>query len=1175
MSSSKDGRDVCGHRCVEARDGVEGSDHGAQESLEREAGEQRAAEFAEALEAGQQREVFGAAFAETEAGVEHDAVLQDACGAGRGEALVEAVEHQSHDVGRGDGGLGAPFRGPAAGVHQDKAGMEFGDGVTHVVVPQQTGDIVDDLGAHTGGGARGRGVVGVDGNDCGGSLVQHGFEDREQAHLLGVRADGERAGASGFRAEVEDVRSAIDTLEGNFNRFVMRGMGEAVAGETVRREVHGGHHQRALAKRQTARAELPVEGRSGRKTHVQIVAALVSGGGGVVENDLPTGGRFLQHKRVEAIGVAAAGGSAFEMEVADHGGKARVERMNFDIRESEYAHRGFVGIILAVTRDHAVIAATDGRADEENVGGVLVARGEGVEVAAVPVGGLPGEHGADAGLVGGGGLLGCGRQREKKREEGESEESREAHEKLQSEESVSAGAYNIGMSPAAPGTKIVHAVCTHDCPDSCGVLVTVDTLTGRATKVQGDPGHPVTRGFLCGKVARYLDRVYSPERLLYPMRRKSGVAKGPLTKGREAEAFERISWDEALDSIAAKFKTIATEFGPESILPYSYAGTIGQLGFGSMDRRFFYRLGASQLDRTICSSAGGEALMRVYGVKLGTTPQDFAHAGLVVVWGGNVHGNNIHLWPFIEEARRKGARLIVIDPYKTRTAALADEHLAVRPGTDVLLALAVMHVLFREGMEDREYMRECTTGWEELRTHALREEHSPARAAEVTGIDAETIERLALAYGRSGCDGRGPAVIRLNYGIQRGERGGTAVRSVAMLPLITGSWKQRGGGMQLSTSGSFPWNSKKLHMPELMQASPLGRAARFVNMNQLGHALTELGQSAGHSIAAACESGPPVKALFVYNCNAAAVAPDSTRVHAGLRREDLFTVVHEQFWTDTTDYADIVLPATTFLETKDVMGAYGHLFAQISQRAIEPLGEARSNVDLFAALGKRMGFEDAAFEDDADALIAQALDTQHPWFAGITKKRLEHENQIQLTLPVNERGESLPFSTAAWFGTPSGKGELLPLPEFVAPRESRTGANASGRFPLEFLGRKADNYMNTTFANIPAHQEMERRSAGVLEMHASDAAARDIATGDDVEIWNDRGQIMLTARVGVNGDAKVGPGVVSARLDWQKLSRDGKNVNALTSQVLTDFGGGATFYSTLVEVGKIDSVAAD
>jgi anaerobic selenocysteine-containing dehydrogenase len=711
------------------------------------------------------------------------------------------------------------------------------------------------------------------------------------------------------------------------------------------------------------------------------------------------------------------------------------------------------------------------------------------------------------------------------------------------------------------GTKVVHAVCTHDCPDSCGVLVTVDTLTGRATKVQGDPAHPVTRGFLCGKVARYLDRVYSPDRLLYPMRRKAGVPKGPLPQGREMEAFERISWDTALDEIASKLKVIAAEFGPESVLPYSYAGTIGQLGFGSMDRRFFHRLGASQLDRTICASAGGEALLNVYGVKLGTPPQDFAHAGLIIAWGANIHGNNVHLWPFIEEARRKGAKLIVIDPYKTRTAALADEHIVIHPGTDVLLALAIMHVLFRDGFEDAQYMRECTMGWEELRAHVLLEPHSPTRAAEVTGIDAATIERLAQAYGRAGREGRAPAAIRVNYGIQRSENGGTAARIVAMLPLITGSWKQRGGGMQLSTSGSFPWNSTKLHMPELMNASPLERPARIVNMNTLGDALTEL--------------QPPVKALFVYNCNAAAVAPDSTRVLAGLRREDLFTVVHEQFFTDTTDYADVVLPATTFLEAKDVMGAYGHLFAQMSERAIAPLGEARSNVDMFADLGRRMGFTEAAFNDDADALIAQALDTQHPWFAGITKERLERESQIPLALPVDERGESLPFSTAEWFRTPSGKAELLPLPKFVAPRESRSGGTASKRFPLEFLGRKADNYMNTTFANIPVHQHMERRTVGLLEMHATDAAARHIATGDEVVIWNDRGRITLTALIGSNGDAKVGPGVVSARLDWQKLARDGNNVNALTSQALTDIGGGATFYSTLVEVEKLTELAAD
>ncbi|WP_263382973.1 molybdopterin-containing oxidoreductase family protein [Granulicella arctica] len=698
------------------------------------------------------------------------------------------------------------------------------------------------------------------------------------------------------------------------------------------------------------------------------------------------------------------------------------------------------------------------------------------------------------------------------------------------------------MAQLLAESRVVHAVCSHDCPDSCGVLVTVNP-SGRAVKVQGDPAHPVTRGFLCGKVAKYLDRVYSPDRLLYPMRRKAGIAKGPLAKGREAEAFERITWDEALDEIAARLTGIAAEFGPESVLPYSYAGTIGQLGYGSMDRRFFHRLGASQLDRTICASAGGAALMSVYGVKLGTPPEDFARARLIIAWGANIHGNNIHLWPFIEEARRAGARLVVIDPYRTRTAALADEHLAIRPGTDGLLALGLMHVILREGLEDRAYVEAATHGFAELREFALRAEHAPDAVAAVTGIAADTIVRLAREYAQTS-----PAVIRLNYGIQRSENGGTSARAVCMLPLLTGAWTKRGGGLQLSTSGSFPFNGNALQMPELMKASPLGRAARVVNMSQLGLALTTL-------------NDPPVKALFVYNSNAAAVAPNQNDVLHGLRRDDLFTVVHEQFFTDTVDYADIVLPAPTFLEVKDVQGAYGHLFAQVSERAIAPLGEARSNVALFGELGRRMGFEEACFDDTDDDLIDQALTTNDPWFAGIDRARLEQEGHVPLQLPTNADGLSLPFSTAEWFRTPSGRGELTPVPVFVAPQESRSHA---AEYPLEFLPRKADNYMNSTFANLPGHRKMEARTAGVLEMHAADAATRGIATGNVVEVYNGRGRITLVAMVG----AQVPAGVVAARLDWNKLSVDGANVNALTSETLTDIGGGATFYSTLVEVRK-------
>jgi len=706
--------------------------------------------------------------------------------------------------------------------------------------------------------------------------------------------------------------------------------------------------------------------------------------------------------------------------------------------------------------------------------------------------------------------------------------------------------------------KVVHTVCAHDCPDSCGVLVTVDQLTGRAVKVQGDPAHPVTRGFLCGKVAKYLDRVYSPDRLLYPMRRRPGIPKGQLAQGREAEAFERISWDHALDEIASKLSRIAADFGPESILPYSYAGTIGQLGYGSMDRRFFHRLGASQLDRTICASAGGAALLSVYGIKLGTPPQDFAHAGLILAWGANIHGNNIHLWPFIEEARRNGARLIVIDPYRTRTAALADEHLTINPGTDTALALGLMHVILTEGLEDREYLSRCTTGFDELKLHALHSDHSPANVAAITGIPAEAIVRLARAYAHAGRrTGSGPAVIRLNYGIQRSENGGTAARAVCMLPLLTGAWKYKGGGLQLSTSGSFPFNQEALQMPELMLAGPLQRPSRVVNMSQLGQALTTLGESPA--------DGPPVKALFVYNSNPAAIAPNQNDVLRGMRRDDLFMVVHEQFFTDTADYADILLPAPTFLEVKDVQGAYGHLFAQINERAIEPLGEARSNVALFSALARRMGFPEDCFNDTDDQLIDQALETAHPWFAGITRQRLEAEGHIPLQLPIDEHGETLPFSTPDWFKTPTGRGHLTPVPVFFAPAESRAHA-AEGAYPLEFLPRKADNYMNSTFANLPVHQRMENRTAGILEMHQTDASARSIATGDPVEIFNARGRIALSAVV----NTQVAAGVVAARLDWNKLSAHGANVNALTSETLTDIGGGATFYSTLVEVRKIE-----
>jgi anaerobic selenocysteine-containing dehydrogenase len=707
--------------------------------------------------------------------------------------------------------------------------------------------------------------------------------------------------------------------------------------------------------------------------------------------------------------------------------------------------------------------------------------------------------------------------------------------------------------------RTVHTVCSHDCPDSCGVLVTINDA-GRATRVQGDPDHPVTRGFLCGKVAKYLDRVYSPDRLLYPMRRRAGTAKGPLPQGREHEAFDRIGWDEALDTIAARLQKISDEHGPESILPYSYAGTIGVLGYGSMDRRFFHRLGASQLNRTICSAAGGDALLSVYGRKLGTDTEDFRESRFILAWGANIHGNNVHLWPMIEEARRNGAKLVVIDPYATRTARLADWHIPIHPGTDVALALGLMHVIIRDSLYDRDYVAEHTHGFEQLKKRSA--EYTPECVSRYTGIAAADIERLAREYATTP-----PAAIRVNYGIQRAENGGAATRAVAMLPALIGAWKQRGGGLQLSTSGAFSWDEHTLRRPDLMFLSPLQRPARVVNMSQLGDALTEL-------------DVPRVHAMFVYNSNPAAVAPDQSQVLRGMAREDLFTVVHEQFFTDTTDYADIVLPATTFLEHKEVQGAYGHYYVQLSNPAIEPLGEARSNVWLFSELAQRMGFSEDCFRDTPDDLIAQALHEgkdQPPWMTGITAQALDAAGgHIRLRFDEETAGENfLPFAGGP-FKTPSGKVEfysetlaaqgLDPLPGFVPPVESRHGAARHGEslYPLEFLPRKADNYMNTTFANLPTHQKMENGRHATLEMHQNDASVRGISDGDIVEVFNARGCIELTARV----SGTVPPGVTASRLSWNKLSPGGRNVNLLTSQRLTDLGEGATFYSTMVEVRK-------
>jgi anaerobic selenocysteine-containing dehydrogenase len=727
---------------------------------------------------------------------------------------------------------------------------------------------------------------------------------------------------------------------------------------------------------------------------------------------------------------------------------------------------------------------------------------------------------------------------------------------------------------------VVHAACPHDCPDACGVLITVED--GRATKIQGDPEHPVTQGFLCAKVAKYLDRVYSPDRVLYPMRRiaPKGLVAGPRSfapgqpgaavpkQAESAQVWQRISWDVALDEVVSRFRAIAAEVGSEAILPYSYGGTLGALNGGSMDRRFFQRLGASELERTICSSAGEAGLESVMGVKLGTEPEQFIHSRYIIAWASNIHGNNVHLWPFIEQARRLGAKLVVIDPYRTRTAACADWYLPINPGTDGALALAMMHVIIGEGLHDADYVAKYTLGFNELCEKVKA--YPPERAAQWTGIAAEDIRKLAREYATVR-----PSVIRLNYGVQRSENGGMATRAISMLPCIIGSLQEAGGGIHLSTSGAFDLNKDALRRPDLKpDTNP--RAPRVVNMVRLGEALNTL-------------SDPPLKALFVYNSNPAAVCPNHNEVVRGLKRPDLFTVVHEQFFTDTTDYADIVLPATTFFEHKDLQAAYGHYYLQVSEQAIAPLGECRANVEVFRALAERMGFKDECFEESIDQMIDGALASRNPWLNGISRERLERERHVRLnfggqwpvtsgqpeTAPRDDSQEPfLPFAHGN-FRTPSGKAELYseamkavgldPVAEFTPPVESRNGSQGKA-FPLELLPRKADNFLNSSFSNVPSLQEMEETN--LLEMHPADARARGIVDGETVRVYNGRGEIFLKARV----DGAVQAGVVSAKLNWAKLGPGFRNINVLTSEKLSDLGNSATFYSVLVEVESAKSL---
>jgi anaerobic selenocysteine-containing dehydrogenase len=686
---------------------------------------------------------------------------------------------------------------------------------------------------------------------------------------------------------------------------------------------------------------------------------------------------------------------------------------------------------------------------------------------------------------------------------------------------------------------VVRAACPHDCPDTCAMLVTVrQDGAGRrvAVAVSGDPEHPTTDGKLCTKVARYLERTYHPERVLTPLRRV-----GPKGAGR----FEPTTWDQALGDIAQRLGQIAAR-APEAIVPYSYAGTMGLVQGEAMAQRWFNRLGASRLDRTICSQAGSEALTYTLGSRLGTDIEQAQHSRLIIFWGANAVTSNLHFWSRAQQAKRDGARLIAIDPYRSLTAEKCHQHIAPLPGTDGALALGLMHVMVREGWLDRDYVERYTLGFEALAQRA--QQFTPERVASICSISVSEIEQLAHDFWHIR-----PALIRLNYGMQRARGGGNAVRAIACLPALAGHWRDVGGGFLLSSSGTFEVDDAALTRPDLLA----GRTPRTINMSAIGEALAN--------------ADPPIEAIVVYNSNPVAVAPHSGSVVRGFSREDLFTVVLEHFQTDTADYADYVLPATTQLEHLDVHRSYGHLYVVANNPAIEPLGQALPNSEIFRRLAARMGFTEPCFRESDDKIAAQAF-TRRSTTAGYDWNQVRERGWWRLNVPVSYA----PFA-AGNFPTPSNRCEfyserlaaqgLDPLPGYVAPYENPTSSpELAQRFPLAIISPPARNYLNSTFVNVRSLRDAEGEPR--LEIHPRDAAERGIADGDRVTVFNDRGSLELKARV----TDRARPGVVVAlSVWWRKLTSDGRNANELTHQRLTDLGRGATFYDCLVQV-KLSAV---
>lgn len=677
--------------------------------------------------------------------------------------------------------------------------------------------------------------------------------------------------------------------------------------------------------------------------------------------------------------------------------------------------------------------------------------------------------------------------------------------------------------------EIKYSVCPHDCPDTCAWRV--ELHEGKIVRISGDPQHPVTQGIICEKARYYSERVYGEDRVLYPMKRI-----GPKGSGR----FQRIGWKEALAEIKARWSVLIEEHGPECILPYSYAGTEGIINNASMDRRFFYRLGASRLERTICSAAGTLGYQLAYGESKGVNPLLTCETKLIIFWGINALETNIHQVMLAGKARENGAKIIAIDVHRNKTAQWADEFYQILPGSDGALALGMAHVILRDGLSDAQWIKENVYGFDSFKVNV--NDYSPERVAEITGLSPAQIEKLAYDYSTAR-----PSFIRIGNGLQHHDNGGMSTWAIACLPALTGAWQDKGGGLIKSNSGYFNFDRNAIERPDLMQGNP-----RIINMNQLGRALTK--------------SNPPIYSLFVYNSNPATVAPDQNKVVQGLSREDLFTVVHEQVWTDTARYADIVLPATTHLEHSDLYMSYWHGVLQWADPVLPPRGESKANIEVFQELARSMGFTEDCFYDSTEDIARKALDTSFWRDQDITFGRLKEQRFLSLEL------SNYPLAIGKR-PTPSGKIELssekaisLGLSGVPVHVPLVEGPETKGMdYPLTLISPPHHDILNSTFANLPRIQNT--RESPFLEIHPEEAKKRSIVDGDRVSVFNSRGNCILRAKVtpSVLPQVVVAPGVW-----WLRSYQNGSGINTLTPDRLSDMGNGATFFSNLVEVRKVD-----